>query len=78
VFAALVTQHATRIRHFVICGLPSYITFFSHYLIKGTEKKVTEHKRVFHFLFNFCLKRFPLWEKLNEIWSKIERDMVKN
>ena len=45
-FVALVTQHAMRMRHIVICGLPQLYNFFPRYLKNGTifKKKVTEHK----------------------------------
>jgi len=32
----LVIQHAMRMRHIVICGLPSCTIFSPHYLINGT------------------------------------------
>jgi len=48
VSVVLVDQHAMRMRHIVICGLPRSTIFFPHYLINGTifggEKKVTQHK----------------------------------
>jgi len=46
VSVALVIQHALRMRHIAICGLPRSTIFFPHYLINGTifGKKVTEHK----------------------------------
>jgi hypothetical protein len=34
-------------------------------------KKVTEHKKCFDFLYNFCLKHFSFSEELGKIWSKI-------
>jgi hypothetical protein len=41
VFVALGIQHAMRMRHIIICGLPCSRTLFPHYLIIGMifEKK---------------------------------------
>jgi len=36
VFVALDIQHAIRMRHIVICGLPPLYHIFPHYLINGT------------------------------------------
>jgi hypothetical protein len=52
---------AKYLRHIVICGLSGPTVFFAHYLINGTifgEKKVTEYKKCFDFLYNFSPKYF--------------------
>ena len=36
VSVALVIQHAKRMRHIVICGLPGSTVFSAHYLTNGT------------------------------------------
>ena len=59
VSVALGIRHALRIRHTIICGLPSSVLFFPHYLINGTifETKVIEYKIcVWIFLYKFGLK----------------------
>jgi hypothetical protein len=60
VFVALVTQHATRMRHIVICGMTCSTIIFPHFLINGNifKKKGTENKMCFDFLYNFGLKHF--------------------
>ena len=63
VFVTLVIQHAMRMRHIVICGLPRsticfhIISFTAQFLKKI---KVTEHKMCFDFLYKFCPKHFSL------------------
>jgi len=37
VLVALGSQHAMRMRHIVICGLPCSATLFPHYLKNGTN-----------------------------------------
>jgi hypothetical protein len=73
VFVALVIQHAMRLRHIVICGLPGFANCFPHYLINGTifGKKVIGRKIVF-------------WFSLQLLSGKVfiprgtERDIIKN
>ena len=61
VSVALVIQHAMRIRHIVICGLPRS-TIFSHIIsqtARFSEKKSSCTRNVcFDFLDNFCMQRF--------------------
>ena len=56
---ALVIQHVMRLRHIAICGLSSsqWFSTLSHKR-HNCQKKVTEHKICFNFVYNVCLKRF--------------------
>jgi len=60
VYVALVIQHAMRIRHIFICGLPRSTTFFRIVSLKArfSKKKVSEHKTCFDFPYKFFLKQF--------------------
>jgi hypothetical protein len=71
VCVALVIQHAMRMSHVVICGLPRYTMFF-HIMLKmhHFRKKVTQHKCVFWFLLQHSYETFL-------ILKRTERDIIK-
>jgi len=60
VCVAFVIQHAKRMRHIAICGLPRYTIFFPHYLINRTVfgKKLVNIKCVFGVSLQIFLKHF--------------------
>ena len=62
-----------RMRHIVICGLPSSTVFFPHCLINGTiiEKTPWTSSMGFDILKNFCLKHFSFYEEFRKIWSNM-------
>jgi hypothetical protein len=65
-FVALRIQHAMRMRHIVICGLPRSAIFFH---IFAKKKKVTEHK--------MCVLTFyKLSSESFLILIRIERDIM--
>ena len=74
VFVALCIQYAMRMRHSHLWPVRLY-NIFPHYLTHtarfSKEKKTTEHKMCFDFLYNFCLKKIL-------ILRRAERDTIKS
>jgi len=70
---ALDIQHAMRMHHIVICGLPCTTTFFhiTSRMARFSKKGYWTQNVCFDFLYKFCLKHFSLYEELGEIWSKM-------
>ena len=71
------TYPACKLHHFfaVLHCYPLSVwpcRIFPHYLINGTIfGKVPEHKCVFWFFYNFCLKHFSFWDEFSEILSQM-------
>jgi hypothetical protein len=70
--ASLGVQHAMRMRHIAICGLPHSTIFFPHYLINGTifGKTSLNTKCVFWFSLQRLFETFL-------ILRRTERDIIK-
>ena len=65
----LFIQHANRMRH-IVCDLSDstmFCDFISNDMVFG--EKVAEHKVCFDFIYNLCIKHFPLYEEFSEILS---------
>ena len=71
-FVALGIQHAMRMCHTVICGLPRCIIFFYIISQKGlfSKNRYWTKNVCFALLYKLYLKHFSFLEELSEIWSK--------
>jgi len=73
-------QHAMRMRHIVICGLPRSTIFFTHYLINGKifgKKSYWTQNVCFDLVYIFIWKtKFSFYEESSEIWYKMRESEV--
>jgi hypothetical protein len=71
-FVTLGIQHAMRMRHIVICGLPrSTVLFHISKMARFSKTRYWIQNVCFGFFYNFRLKHISFYEEVSEMWSDI-------